>query len=668
VGSQTTDQFTFMGFHEPEENYFRLLNNWFELIQPLREMYGTRLIAPLKVLEYILKHTWGYGRFDQPIALSIGDIRFGRRIGRQRMDMGTGLAENTVRKALEELCKLGYIEKMERLGYRPRLRPTQTKPAARRTDPDGAFLGFAPPSENYFKIPKEWTDITCEISSAATLLCVEYFIRHAWGWHNPDGSWLEASEVASGRQYLNGTRYDPGVGFDLKSAYRALDDAVGRGLLVWTDRSRDGKRRIFNLHLAGMEVSPEGEYLGRLPWESEMEHREWRRISGLAVKDAAPDAVVQPATVIGNLEGAMDNLEVSTGAVEDHAITGNLEGDQDKLEAQTGNPDRTAGKNGGGTGESAAMSGNNEAAVGEAAGELIKYTPDNTSPPPDLILNPHPEQTTTAGAPTGAPDLLDAVAVSGTFADWLDRLQVQNPSRRQLLADPHGLPRLIGWVLYAHSQAGLTNPLAYAIRRALDRDQPPPAFAALSRLPLETWQCVWMRRAEIFLTGADALPPDLRGGGRLILREYDRERLEMLPGPLLDLLADAGVGNPADSGVDDLDDSDGNADEVLPVDAPTAGERFDEEPPFQGADPAAHTAWLELLGWLRRSAKPDWLDAMQGLEDCLAWFEGDVLVVLQSSPQQAERLTWLYRQFVTRHLQSDPAALAGVEFQVIRGR
>jgi hypothetical protein len=101
------------------------------------------------------------------------------------MDMGTGLAENTVRKALEELCKLGYIEKMERLGYRPRLRPTQTKPAARRADPDGAFLGFAPPSENYFKIPKEWTDITCEISSAATLLCVEYFIRHAWGWHNP---------------------------------------------------------------------------------------------------------------------------------------------------------------------------------------------------------------------------------------------------------------------------------------------------------------------------------------------------------------------------------------------------------------------------------------------------------------------------------------------------
>jgi hypothetical protein len=134
-----------------------------------------------------------------------------------------------------------------------------------------------------------------------------------------------------------------------------------------------------------MEISPEGEYLGRLPWGGvKMEHREWRRISGLAVKDAAPDAVVQPATVIGNLEGLWTILRFPLALVEDHAITGNLEGDQDKLEAQTGNPDRTAGKNGDGAGESAAMSGNNEAAVGEAAGELIKYTSDNTSPPTDL--------------------------------------------------------------------------------------------------------------------------------------------------------------------------------------------------------------------------------------------------------------------------------------------
>ena len=53
--------------------------------------------------------------------------------------------------------------------------------------------GFSDPEENYFKIPKSGIPVIREIRSAAVILVVEYLIRHAWGYQNPEGAWPQHS-------------------------------------------------------------------------------------------------------------------------------------------------------------------------------------------------------------------------------------------------------------------------------------------------------------------------------------------------------------------------------------------------------------------------------------------------------------------------------------------
>jgi hypothetical protein len=54
----------FPGFYEPKENYYRLPNIWFEIANRLRNAFGERFASALKLLEYVLRHTWGYMRFN----------------------------------------------------------------------------------------------------------------------------------------------------------------------------------------------------------------------------------------------------------------------------------------------------------------------------------------------------------------------------------------------------------------------------------------------------------------------------------------------------------------------------------------------------------------------------------------------------------------------------
>ncbi len=64
----------------------------------------------------------------------------------------------------------------------------------------------------------------------------------------------------------NGSTYDDGIGFEVRSVFRALQDAVAAGLLVFTEESPfiDGHKRRYNLRFFSMsaEVDPSGRYLG----------------------------------------------------------------------------------------------------------------------------------------------------------------------------------------------------------------------------------------------------------------------------------------------------------------------------------------------------------------------------------------------------------------------
>ncbi len=269
--------FDFAGFARPTSNYYRLPNDWFEIWQHARQTSAqgdrpARILAPLKVTEYVIKHTWGWSNFDEPLRLSRSDLREGRRgKGGRRLDLGTGLgSEATLSRGINLALSLGMLEqieinddpaRMERL-YLPQLSsPAEEEiPAA-----DGMFTGFSRPERNYFIVPKSWIDFSAGIGSEVLILSVEYFFRHTWGWQMREGEirWLDVDEVANGRRYRSherqGKRYDQGIGYTTRQVRRALEQGVQRGFLVWRYQETSGKE--YALRMGWMEgVRSEGYY------------------------------------------------------------------------------------------------------------------------------------------------------------------------------------------------------------------------------------------------------------------------------------------------------------------------------------------------------------------------------------------------------------------------
>ncbi len=256
----------FQGFSEPKENYYRLPNNWFDFWISFRAEVGDRIAAPLKVQEYVLLHTWGASRFDGRVRLSASEIHSGRKARKNaRRDTGVGVSENAVRKAAETLAQFGALnvsqnkkdQARKMRTYQPNLLSEEPQP-----EEDLLRVGFTKPTENYFKVPKSWIAVIREIGSAAVILTVEYLIRHSWGYHNAKGVWVTAEEVANGRKYSDGKRYDNGTGFALATVQRALKQASELGLVAWQDYFEAGIIiRKYNLRFEGMKTDPSGMFL-----------------------------------------------------------------------------------------------------------------------------------------------------------------------------------------------------------------------------------------------------------------------------------------------------------------------------------------------------------------------------------------------------------------------
>lgn len=79
----------FEGFDQPRDNFYKLPNEWFDLLASIRRgdirpqdagdgWQIPRIIAPLKATEYVIKHTWGWGR-KHAIRLSRSEIQHGRK-------------------------------------------------------------------------------------------------------------------------------------------------------------------------------------------------------------------------------------------------------------------------------------------------------------------------------------------------------------------------------------------------------------------------------------------------------------------------------------------------------------------------------------------------------------------------------------------------------------
>ena len=77
----------FQGFDKPESNWFRMPNSWTDITAAINS------IAALKVVEYILRHTWGYQEYGLKKHITIDEFVSGRRRqDGERIDRGTGFA------------------------------------------------------------------------------------------------------------------------------------------------------------------------------------------------------------------------------------------------------------------------------------------------------------------------------------------------------------------------------------------------------------------------------------------------------------------------------------------------------------------------------------------------------------------------------------------------
>src|SRR5437588_10003867 len=96
---------TFQGFSKPEANFFRLPNEWTDITAHVTSL------AEMKLVEYVLKHTWGYSEFDMVKKITTDEFMYGRKKkSGERIDIGTGLSKPSVIAGLKSAVAHGLLE------------------------------------------------------------------------------------------------------------------------------------------------------------------------------------------------------------------------------------------------------------------------------------------------------------------------------------------------------------------------------------------------------------------------------------------------------------------------------------------------------------------------------------------------------------------------------
>src|SRR5207302_1571299 len=96
----------FGGFTPPVSNYFRMPNAWINICAEIKSL------AELKVVQYVLRHTWGFQEYDgKPKPITTDEFMHGRKKGdgKERMDNGTGLSNRSVIDGLRDAVEHGFL-------------------------------------------------------------------------------------------------------------------------------------------------------------------------------------------------------------------------------------------------------------------------------------------------------------------------------------------------------------------------------------------------------------------------------------------------------------------------------------------------------------------------------------------------------------------------------
>lgn len=94
----------FTGFSGPERNYFDMP---LDLIAAL-PLFET--LAELKIVLYVLRHTWGFREYDSSKRITIDEFVHGRkRKDGTRIDTGVGMVKNSIKDGIERAVKHGFM-------------------------------------------------------------------------------------------------------------------------------------------------------------------------------------------------------------------------------------------------------------------------------------------------------------------------------------------------------------------------------------------------------------------------------------------------------------------------------------------------------------------------------------------------------------------------------
>lgn len=94
----------FQGFVPPTSNFYKTPNIWIDICAEINNL------AELKVVQYVLRHTWGYQEYEITKAITTDEFMHGRKRGdNTRMDKGTGLSNRSVIDGLRKAVDDGYL-------------------------------------------------------------------------------------------------------------------------------------------------------------------------------------------------------------------------------------------------------------------------------------------------------------------------------------------------------------------------------------------------------------------------------------------------------------------------------------------------------------------------------------------------------------------------------
>ena len=95
---------TFQGFDAPRQNWFRMPNEWIDMCAEINSL------AEIKVVQYIMRHTWGHQEYGIKKRISLDEFMNGRlRKDGGRLDKGTGLSKPSVIAGIRSAVERGFL-------------------------------------------------------------------------------------------------------------------------------------------------------------------------------------------------------------------------------------------------------------------------------------------------------------------------------------------------------------------------------------------------------------------------------------------------------------------------------------------------------------------------------------------------------------------------------